>query len=128
MLNKNTSRFDFLIYRAKRLKSNRSAATSLTIGLIVMLTIALVLFALYTFLTNKNASNTLIYQDFEDVYAKEAQINFFLSHGGSLNDISKLNEENMVIKVEGQEIVIEKAYTDNKNKIMTVVYRFKPET
>lgn len=129
-----------------KLKSNRSAATSFSIAIFVLLMVILILFSLYTFLTYRNKSYDLLYQGFEDIYVKEAEINHYINNGWSLEQIKSLNakeleyyksqgwnedtiEKNFVFDIDiDREIAISKKYygAGKTKAFMTVTYKFKP--
>ncbi len=111
----------------------KKGATSLSILLLVLLTLALVLFSLFTFLTKKAGDNNFLYQSLEDLYIKETEINFYISQGGVIEDVPKLmgiRDGKIIFDDKTRDVIITKSYykdAEKKIKIIEVAYRFKPK-
>ena len=102
----------------------RKGATPISVVLVVLMVLVLVLFSLFTFLTSKIKNEKFIHTSYNEVYAKESEINFYLQQGKKLEEIPKLvSLENGKIELEYGEIIITKLLNEN----LKVVYRFKPK-
>ncbi len=98
---------------------NKKAATSLSILLLVILTLVLVGFALFTFLTQKIKTNNFLYQGLEDMYAKEAVIKFYVSEGMPLSSIDLIEGASF----DGNKVTI-KEKIDEGEGAMEISYEF----
>ena len=107
---------------------NKRGATSLSILLFVILSILLISYTIFTFLTQKNKYESISLIDFNDIHLMEEKISFYVSNGVSLDEAVKIvkDESNIEVGVNGKEVLIEKEYFDDKKVlIMKVSYKSK---